>query len=102
MQIHIKKLDGQKEEFSLEPNDSVMKVKEMLAEKTGVHKDQIRLIFKGKPMVDDKTLDEQQVKAGATVHMIMQMRGQFENPVKYHNIPSSLNYHFNRSIISVA
>lgn len=47
MQIHIKKLDGQKEEFSLEPSDSVMKVKEMLAEKTGVHKDQIRLIFKG-------------------------------------------------------
>jgi hypothetical protein len=27
MQIHIKKLDGQKEEFSLEPNDTVMKVK---------------------------------------------------------------------------
>ena len=26
MQIHIKKLDGQKEEFSLEPSDSVMKV----------------------------------------------------------------------------
>jgi len=67
--------DGQKEEFSLEPNDSVMKVKEMLAEKTGVHKDQIRLIFKGKPMLDDKTLDEQGVKAGNTVHMIMQMRG---------------------------
>ena len=54
MQINIKKLDGQKEEFSLEPSDSVMKVKEMLAEKTGVHKDQIRLIFKGKPMLDDK------------------------------------------------
>jgi hypothetical protein len=26
----------------------------MLAEKTGVHKDQIRLIFKGKPMADEK------------------------------------------------
>ena len=26
MQIQIKKLDGQKEEFSLEPSDSVMKV----------------------------------------------------------------------------
>ena len=140
MQINIKKLDGQKEEFSLEPSDSVMKVKEMLAEKTGVHKDQIRLIFKGKPMLDDKvrsditslrtsrhatprhararvnhsqtvpaphaaskrsgprqrtgpslnppshrpmllplcvhqSLDEQDVKAGNTVHMIMQMRG---------------------------
>lgn len=90
----------------------------MLAEKTGVHKDQIRLIFKGKPMNDEKvgarklrggkqaaaraceflfelpadavslmtsvllpdslssqTLAEQQVTAGSTVHMIMQMRG---------------------------
>lgn len=75
MQIHIKKLDGQKEEFNLESSDTVMKVKEMLSEKTGVHKDQIRLIFKGKPMVDDKTLAEQAVTAGATVHMIMQMRG---------------------------
>jgi len=75
MQIHIKKLDGQKEEFSLEPSDVVLKVKEMLAEKTGVHKDQIRLIFKGKPMQDDKSLADQQVTAGATVHMIMQMRG---------------------------
>lgn len=47
----------------------------MLAEKTGVHKDQIRLIFKGKPMADEKTLADQQVVAGSTVHMIMQMRG---------------------------
>jgi len=77
MQIHIKKLDGQKEEFSLEPSDTVMKVKEMLSEKTGVHKDQIRLIFKGKPMVDEKSLGEQQVAAGSTVHMIMQMRGGY-------------------------
>ncbi len=75
MQIHIKKLDGQKEEFSLEPTDAVMKVKETLAEKTGVHKDQIRLIFKGKPMLDDKTLGDQGVTAGSTIHMIMQMRG---------------------------
>ncbi len=54
MQITIKKLDGQKEEFNLEATDTVIKVKEMLSEKTGVHKDQIRLIFKGKPMLDDK------------------------------------------------
>ncbi len=30
----------------------------MLAEKTGVHKDQIRLIFKGKPMSDEKVSSE--------------------------------------------
>lgn len=114
---------------------AVVCVQEMLAEKTGVHKDQIRLIFKGKPMADEKvsrrhththgqrtdaseqmraraqqrreaerqrtsmhassvtaalapissplllcslpvqTLADQQVVAGSTVHMIMQMRG---------------------------
>jgi len=67
MQINIKKLDGQKEEFSLEPSDSVMKVKEMLAEKTGVHKDQIRLIFKGKPMLDDK-VPTQHTASSSTRH----------------------------------
>jgi hypothetical protein len=47
----------------------------MLAEKAGVAKEQIRLILRGSPMVDDKTLADQKVKAGDTIHMIMQMRG---------------------------
>lgn len=69
MRIIIKKLDGQKEPFNVEEADTVRyfcdmgvpffspfgsKLKEMLAEKAGVHKDQIRLILRGQPMVDDK------------------------------------------------
>ena len=41
----------------------------------GIQKDQLRFIFKGKPMLDEKSLGEQGVKAGDTVHMIMQLRG---------------------------
>jgi len=75
MQIIIKKLDGQKKPFNFEPEDTVLKVKEVLAEKTGVNKEQIRLIFQGSPMVDNQTLTAQKVKAGDVIHMIMQLRG---------------------------
>jgi len=74
MQVLIKKLDGQREAFNLEPEESTIKVKEMLAEKTGVAKEQIRLIFKGQPMADEKSLKDQGVAAGEVIHMIMQMR----------------------------
>jgi len=39
--------------FNLEPSDTVLKVKEMLAEKTGIYKEMIRLIFHGSPMTDN-------------------------------------------------
>jgi ubiquitin-like protein Nedd8 len=75
MIVNIKKLDGQKSEFNIESTDAVTKLKEQLSEKVGINKDQIRLIHKGKPMTDDKTFGDQNVQPGATIHMIMQMRG---------------------------
>ena len=76
MLVTIKTLDGQKKPFNLEENDTVAKVKEMLAEKTGIYKEMIRLIFQGSPMPDDKTLKQLNVTAGSVIHMIMQMRGK--------------------------
>lgn len=48
----------------------------MLAEKTGIYKEMIRLIFHGSPMVDNQTLADHKVVAGAVIHMILQMRGE--------------------------
>jgi len=75
MRIIIKKLDSQKEPFDMDEKDTVKKLKEMLAEKAGIDKEQIRLILKGQPLLDDKTLGESKVKAGDVIHMVMQMRG---------------------------
>jgi len=75
MQIHIKKLDGQKEDITIDGSDVVTQLIEQLGEKIGINKDQIRLIFKGKPMLMDRSLNEQGVIAGGTIHMIMQLRG---------------------------
>ena len=75
MLINIKKLDGQKEEINCEASNTVTQLIEQLSEKIGINKDQIRLISKGKPMLMDRSLTEQGVVAGGTVHMIMQLRG---------------------------
>jgi hypothetical protein len=47
----------------------------MLAEKAGIMKDQIRLIYKGTPMNDSLTLKDHKVEKDSVVHMILQMRG---------------------------
>eukprot|EP00466_Bigelowiella_natans_P007474 jgi/Bigna1/56023/estExt_Genewise1Plus.C_800043 len=75
MQVFIKKLDGKKTPFSLEPSTKVEQVKDILQESTGILKEAIRLIFQGSPMRDDRTLEESKVKAGHTIHMILQLRG---------------------------
>lgn len=75
MQVYIKKLDGKKSPFSFEPTTTIRRVKEVLAEKTGIFAEAIRLIFQGSPMKDDKTLEESKVKAGNVIHMILQLRG---------------------------
>jgi hypothetical protein len=54
MQIYIKCLDGSKKDMTIDPKDAVDKVKIMLSESSGISKEQIRLIFKGKPMNDEK------------------------------------------------
>ncbi len=77
MQITIKTLDGQKKPFTFEAEDTVAKVKEVLAEKTGIYKEMIRLIFHGTPMNDEFTLGASKVVAGSVIHMIMQLRGGF-------------------------
>ena len=50
-------------------------VKQQLAEKAGISQDQVRLIFRGQPMLDDKTLESQGVTGGSVIHMIAQLRG---------------------------
>lgn len=50
-------------------------LRECLAERHGTCAAQVRLIVRGHPLVDDYSLERNGVKAGDTVHMIIQMRG---------------------------
>ena len=75
MQIFIKTLTGRKQAFNFEPEQQVLAVKQQLQEKEGIQVDQIRLIFSGKQLNDEKTLESYNIQAGATIHMVLQLRG---------------------------
>lgn len=75
MQIFIKTLTGRKQQYNFENDTTVLAVKQTLEEKEGIKVDQIRLIYSGKQLSDEKSLQEYNVGAGETIHMVLQLRG---------------------------
>nr|CCA22597.1 ubiquitin putative [Albugo laibachii Nc14] len=75
MQITIKTLTGRKQTFNFEAENSIFHVKEALQEKEGIQVNQIRLIYSGRQLSDNKTLQDYNVLAGGTIHMVLQLRG---------------------------
>lgn len=47
----------------------------MFCSQEGIQVDQIRLIYSGKQLSDEKTLQDYNVIAGGTIHMVLQLRG---------------------------
>jgi hypothetical protein len=78
-QIFIKTLTGRKQALNFEPENQVLAVKQSLQEKEGIQVDQIKLIHSGKQLADDKTLESYNITAGATIHMVLQLRGGASN-----------------------
>jgi len=77
MQIFIKTLSGRKQALNFEPEHQVLGVKQALQEKEGIQVDQIRLIFSGRQLADERSLEHYKINAGATIHMVLQLRGGF-------------------------
>ena len=75
LQIFIKTLTGRKQALNFEPENQVLAIKQALQEKEGIQVDQIKLIHSGKQLADDKTLESYNIAAGATIHMVLQLRG---------------------------
>jgi len=75
MQIFIKTLTGRKQAMTLEPTDEIRSIKQSLQEKEGIQVDQIRLIYSGKQLADDKKIEDYNITAGGTIHMVLQLRG---------------------------
>ncbi|KAI5209869.1 hypothetical protein E4T39_00384 [Aureobasidium subglaciale] len=56
-------------------HSQVSRIKERVEEKEGIPPAQQRLIFGGKQMNDDKTANEYQLEGGATLHLVLALRG---------------------------
>lgn len=84
-QIFIKTLTGRKQALNFEPENQVLAVKQALQEKEGIQVDQIKLIHSGKQLADDKSLESYNIAAGATIHMVLQLRGGSGNGIRNSN-----------------
>ena len=74
MQIFVKTLTGKKQPMNVELSNTVLQLKQALQEKEGISIEQIRLIYGGKQLNDDSSLSEYNLKAGAVIHMVLQLR----------------------------
>ena len=77
MLITIKTLSGRKLSLDFEPNQKVEEIKNALQEKEGIPCEQIRLIYSGKVLKDELTIQEANINPGTTLMMMMHLRGGF-------------------------
>lgn len=75
MLIKVKTLTGAEINLNMEPSDKVIRIKELIEEKEGIPLSQQRVIFAGKNMNDDKTLEDYKIESGHTVYLVLALRG---------------------------
>lgn len=75
MQIKVKTLTGRDMPLDVEPQDKILRIKEMMEEKEGISPAQQRLIFNGSQLNDDQTVQEAGIQAGASLHLVLTLRG---------------------------
>eukprot|EP00483_Globobulimina_turgida_P012467 UN12490 len=75
MFIHVKSLNGNKNQINVDEDATVKQVKLILQEKEGIPAEQLRIIFKGKLLNDTDKLGDKGVEAGMTLHSVIMLRG---------------------------
>ena len=75
MQLFVKTLSGKTVSIECEESDKIEDVKAKIEEKEGVPVDQQRLIFAGKQLDGQKTLQEVGIDEGASLSMVLRLRG---------------------------
>ena len=64
-----------KQSFNFEPTDTILQIKQTLQEKEGIDVPMIRLIYAGKSLADEQNIAHYNMKAGDTIHMLLQLKG---------------------------
>ena len=75
MLISIKTLSGRRIALDFGPSQKVIEIKELLQEKEGIPKEQIRLIYGGKVISDESTIQDCQIQAGSSLIMALHLKG---------------------------
>ncbi|CAH1985883.1 unnamed protein product [Acanthoscelides obtectus] len=75
MLVKVVTLTGEERMIEVQPSDKILTIKEKLEEKEGIPPEQQRLIFQGKQLRDDKTVNSYKLKGGTMLHLVVALRG---------------------------
>ena len=75
MKIFVTTLSGRSVTMEVDAKDSIANVKAKVHDKEGVPPEDQRLLYCGRQLEDEYTIDDYQIENNSTLHLVMRLRG---------------------------